>query len=42
MEFEKELEKISIENKEILNKRLENYKNNPDNLLDLEDIKENW
>lgn len=34
--------KIAPEIKDILNERIESYKENPDNLLDWEDVKEKW
>lgn len=33
---------ISKENKDILDNRLESYKKNPNDVLNWEDVKENW
>lgn len=33
---------ISVSTKKILDERLESYKNNPDDLLDWEDVKNDW
>jgi len=37
-----EHQEISTANKKILDERLESYKNNPDDLLDWEDVKNDW
>lgn len=37
-----EYQEISTENKKELDNRLENYKNNPNDVLDWKDVKENW
>tara|TARA_B110000091_G_scaffold17512_1_gene16502 strand:+ start:693 stop:911 length:219 start_codon:yes stop_codon:yes gene_type:complete len=37
-----EYQEISIEHKKELNNRLESYKNNPNDVLDWKDVKENW
>jgi len=37
-----EHQEISTANRKILDERLENYKNNPDDLLDWEDVKKDW
>jgi len=40
---EKEIsQRISASNKKILDQRLESYKNNPDDLLNWEDVKNDW
>ena len=33
---------VSSEHKKILIERLENYKNNPENVLDWENVRSNW
>jgi len=35
-------QEISTEHKKELDNRLENYKNNPDDVLDWEDVKRDW
>lgn len=35
-------QKISVAHKNELNKRLESYQNNPDDLLEWEDVKNDW
>jgi putative addiction module component (TIGR02574 family) len=37
-----EYQEISTENKKELDNRLESYKNNPNDVLDWKDVKENW
>jgi hypothetical protein len=37
-----ENQEISTENKKELDNRLESYKNNPNDVLDWKDVKENW
>ena len=37
-----EVQEISLINKKILDQRLESYKNNPDDLLDWESVKNDW
>ena len=37
-----EVQEISTANKKILDERLESYKNNPDDLLDWENVKNAW
>ncbi len=37
-----ERQNISASNKKILDERLESYKNNPNDLLDWEDVKNDW
>ena len=37
-----EVQEISASNKKILVQRLESYKNNPDDLLDWENVKNDW
>ena len=37
-----EVQEISASNKKILDQRLESYKNNPDDLLDWENVKNDW
>ena len=37
-----EHQEISATNKKVLDERLENYKNNPNDLLDWEDVKNDW
>lgn len=37
-----EYQEISMEHKKELDSRLESYKNNPDDVLDWEDVKNNW
>jgi hypothetical protein len=37
-----EYQEISTEHKKELDNRLESYKNNPNDVLDWKDVKENW
>lgn len=37
-----ESQQISAANKKVLDQRLESYKNNPNDLLDWEDVKNDW
>ena len=37
-----EVQEVSIATKKILDQRLESYKNNPDDLLNWEDVKNDW
>jgi putative addiction module component (TIGR02574 family) len=37
-----EYQEVSTENKKELDNRLESYKNNPNDVLDWKDVKENW
>ena len=37
-----EYQEISAANKKTLDERLESYKNNPDDLLDWDDVKNDW
>ena len=37
-----EYQEISATNKKVLDERLENYKSNPNDVLDWEDVKSDW
>ena len=41
-EEESECQEISAENKKELNNRLDSYKNNPNDLLEWDNVKQDW